>query len=465
MITHELCDLTLAEAAAAVRARSVSPVELTESLLERIARLDNQLRTYITVTPERALEQARAAEQAITRGEVTGPLHGVPLALKDLFDTAGVATTGGSGLLRDRVPDRDATVVTRLRQAGTVLLGKLNMHEFAYGVTTTNPHHGICRNPWNPEHIPGGSSGGSGAAVAARLCYGSLGSDTGGSIRIPAALCGITGLKPTYGRVSRAGVLPLSWTLDHVGPMTRTVTDAALLLQAIAGHDPADAASASVPVPDYTVDLERGARGLRLGVPRGYFYDGAQPAVLSSIDAALDVYRSAGASIIEVAIPDLDLAGPAFAPLISVEAAACHLRNLRQRPEAYGDDVRLRLEQGALYPAVQYVQAQQARQRVVAGFEAAMRDVDVLVTPAVPVTAPAIHTTVVATPNPLTRCTFPLDVCGFPAMSIPCGFDHAGLPVGLQLIGRPWDEATVLRAGRAYERETDWTFRRPPLAG
>lgn len=462
MIARDLCDLTLAEAAAAVRTRSVSPVELTSAMLDRIARLDGSLRAFITVSAEVALAQARRAEEAVGRGERGGALLGVPLALKDLFDTAGVATTGGSRILAGRVPERDATVVTRLQGAGAVMLGKLNMHEFAFGVTTTNPHHGYCRNPWDTERIPGGSSGGSGAAMAARLCFGSLGSDTGGSIRIPAALCGITGLKPTYGRVSRAGVLPLSWSLDHAGPMTRTVEDAALILQVIAGHDPADPASARAPVPDYLAELDGGVRGLRVGVPRAYFYEGAQPGVLARVEAALDVLRGAGAEVQVVAIPDLDLAGAAFAPIISVEAAAYHAHWLRERPEQYGDDVRLRLEQGALYPAVQYLQAQQARRRVVAGFAAALAAVDVLVTPTVPVTAPALHETIVATPNPLTRCTFPLDVCGFPALSVPCGFDGGGLPVGLQIIGRPWEEATVLRAGRAYERETGWTERRPP---
>jgi aspartyl-tRNA(Asn)/glutamyl-tRNA(Gln) amidotransferase subunit A len=463
MQATQLQDLTIAEAAALVRDRSVSPVELTRTMLVRIEQLDPKLNSFLTVTADAALAEAQQAEAAARLGGTLGPLHGVPLALKDLFDTAGVRTTGGARILADRVPVQDATVVARLRAAGAILLGKLNMHEFAYGVTTNNPHFGTCRNPWDTGRIPGGSSGGSGAAVAAGLCYGSLGSDTGGSIRIPSSLCGIVGLKPTYGRVSRAGVLPLSWSLDHAGPMVRSVTDAALVLGVIAGHDPADPASAAVPVPDYGARLEDGVRGLRVGLPRRYFFEGADAEVLAAVEAVADALRAEGATVRDVDIPNLELAGQAFAPIISAEAAAYHQRNLRERPEDYGDDVRLRLTQGTLYSAVQYVNAQRIRRRVVDGFLSALSDVDVLLTPTMPVTAPEINATVVATPNPLTRCTFPVNVSGLPALTVPCGFDGNGLPIGAQLIGRPFDEATVLRAGRAYERVTDWHTRRPPV--
>jgi aspartyl-tRNA(Asn)/glutamyl-tRNA(Gln) amidotransferase subunit A len=328
-----------------------------------------------------------------------------------------------------------------------VMLGKLNMHEFAFGVTTVNPHYGTCRNPWDTDRIPGGSSGGSGAAVAAGLCYGALGSDTGGSIRIPGSLCGIVGLKPTYGRVSRAGVLPLSWSLDHAGPMTRTVTDTALMLDAIAGHDPADPGSAAVPVPDYTATLEDGVRGLRVGLPRRYFFEQLEPAVDRAVEDAVAVLRSAGAEVRDV----------------EIEAAAYHARWLRERPQDYGADVLSRLMQGDLYPATQYVNAQRLRRTITDNFLATLSAVDVLVMPTMPVTAPRIPGPAVATPNPLTRNTFPFDVTGLPTVTLPCGFDADGLPIGLQIAGRPFDEPTVLRAARAYERATDWHTRHPRL--
>jgi aspartyl-tRNA(Asn)/glutamyl-tRNA(Gln) amidotransferase subunit A len=463
MQATDLHYLTLAEAARLVRERAVSPVELTRTALERIERLDGRLRSFITVTAESALEEARRAEAAVGLQSALAPLHGVPIALKDLFDTAGVATTAGSRILGDRVPSKDATVVSRLRESGAVMLGKLNMHEFAFGVTTLNPHYGTCRNPWDTDRIPGGSSGGSGAAVAAGLCYGALGSDTGGSIRIPGSLCGIVGLKPTYGRVSRSGVLPLSWSLDHAGPMTRTVTDTALMLDAIAGHDPADPGSAAVPVPDYTATLEDGVRGLRVGLPRRYFFEQMEPAVERAVEDAVAVLRQAGAEVRDVEIEGIEHTGAAFAPIISVEAASYHARWLRECPQDYGADVLGRLMQGDLYPATQYVNAQRLRRTITDNFLATLSEVDVLMMPTMPVTAPRIPGPAVATPNPLTRNTFPFDVTGLPALTLPCGFDPDGLPIGLQIAGRPFDEPTVLRAARAYERATDWHTRHPRL--
>lgn len=459
--SSDLAYRSLAEAAALVRSRSVSPVELVQAMLDRIERLDSELRAFITVTAERALDEARRAE--VAAGEDLSPLHGVPIALKDLFDTAGVHTTSGSDLLRDRVPKTDAFVVSRLRAAGAISLGKLNMHEFAYGVTTANPHYGVCRNPWDTGRIPGGSSGGSGAAVAASLCYGALGSDTGGSIRIPASLCGIVGLKPTYGRVSRSGVLPLSWSLDHVGPMTRTVTDAALMLTAIAGHDPADPGSAPVPAHNYLGELESGVRGLRIGVPRAHYSEGLAPAVERAVRDALDVLRSEGAEVRAVDIPDIELAALAFSPIISAEATAYHQRWLRESPERYDPGVRERLTLGEFYSGPQYVNAQRLRGRVIAGFASALSEVDLLVTAATPITAPLVTDVSPGTPNPSTVFTYPTDVSGSPSLSLPCGFDESDLPIGLQIIGRNFDEATVLRAGRAYERATEWHRRRPAL--
>src|SRR5215211_142080 len=329
MTTTDITNLTLADAATAIRAGDLSPVELTDALLDRIDRLEPRLNAFITLTAESARAEARAAQDG---AGPDGPLRGVPIALKDLFDTAGVRTTGGTKMHKDRVPLRDATVVERLRAAGAVSLGKLNMHEFAYGVSNDNPHFGPAHNPWDTERIPGGSSGGSGVAVAAGLCLGTLGSDTGGSIRIPSSLCGIAGLKPTYGRVSRAGAIPLSWSMDHVGPMARTVRDCALLLGVIAGHDPRDPASAAEPVPDYLADLEAGARGLRVGLPRRYFYDQLDDQVLAAVEAAADLLRSEGAEVRDVDIEGIEHAGAAGATILVAEASAYHQKILRERP-------------------------------------------------------------------------------------------------------------------------------------
>lgn len=461
MITEiDLGELTAAGAARAIRERRLSAVELTDALLGRIERLDGRLKSFITVTAD----EARAAAHAADAGHSPdGPLRGVPLALKDLYDTAGVRTTGGSRILAERVPGRDATVTARLRAAGAVFLGKLNMHEFAYGVSNSNPHWGICRNPWDEERIPGGSSGGSGAAVAAGLCLGSLGSDTGGSIRIPASLCGITGLKPTYGLVSRAGVLPLAWSLDHVGPMARTVEDCALLLSVIAGPDAADPASAHVAAGDYLAELEAGVRGLRIGLPRRYFFEEVDPAVAEAVEAAATLLAREGATVQDVEIEEIELAPIAGSPIIQAEASAYHRRWLRERPEDYGDDVRLRLTTGALLPATAYVDAQRLRGRVREHFRRTLTEVDLLLAPATPVTAPLINEFTADVRANLTRFTFPLNVAGLPTLALPCGFDSAGLPIGMQLTGRPFEDALVLRAGRAYERATEWSTRRPPL--
>jgi len=460
MTTTDITNLTLADAATAIRAGDLSPVELTDALLDRIERLEPRLNAFITLTAESARAEARAAQDG---AGPDGPLRGVPIALKDLFDTAGVRTTGGAKIHRDRVPLRDATVVERLRAAGAVCLGKLNMHEFAYGVSNDNPHYGPARNPWDTERIPGGSSGGSGVAVAAGLCLGALGSDTGGSIRIPASLCGIAGLKPTYGRVSRAGALPLSWSMDHVGPMARTVRDCALLLAAIAGHDPRDPASAAEPVPDYLADLETGARGLRVGLPRRYFYDQVHDEVLAAVEAAADLLRSEGAEVRDVDIEGIEHAGAAGATILVAEASAYHQKTFRERPEDYGDDVRLRLLMGELYPATAYINAQRLRGTLRDAFLATLADVDILLAPSTPITAPPIAAFTTDIRANLTRFTTPINLVGFPSLALPCGFDAQGLPIGMQLIGRPFDEALVLRAGRAYERATDWHTRRPPV--
>jgi aspartyl-tRNA(Asn)/glutamyl-tRNA(Gln) amidotransferase subunit A len=460
MTTTDLASLTLAEAASAIQSGSLSPVELTEAYLDRVDRLNPTLNAYITITADLARAEARAAQDGTGP---SGPLRGIPIALKDLFDTAGVRTSGASKILAGRVPTQDATVTARLRAAGAVLLGKLNMHEFAYGVSNDNPHHGPARNPWNMERIPGGSSGGSGVAIAAGLCLGTLGSDTGGSIRIPAALCGITGLKPTYGRVSRAGVLPLSWSMDHVGPMARTVRDCAILLGVIAGHDPSDPASANEPVPDYLDGLEDGAGGLRIGLPRRYFFEQVDDEVRSAVEVAAERLRAEGADVRDVDIDQIELAPIAGATILVSEAAAYHQHWLRERPEDYGEDVRQRLLTGELYPATAYINAQRVRTVMRESFLRTLSDVDLLLAPATPITAPPIAGFSTDVRANLTRYTTPINLVGLPSLSVPCGFDSANLPIGMQLIGRPFDEARLFRAGRAYERVTDWHKRRPPM--
>ncbi|MGD9895234.1 MAG: amidase [Dehalococcoidia bacterium] len=460
MTATDLSSLTLAEAVAELQSGTLSPVALTDAYLDRIERLNPPLNAFITITADLARAEARAAEDG---SGPAGPLRGIPIALKDLFDTAGVRTSAASKILADRIPNQDATVTARLRAAGAVLLGKLNMHEFAYGVSNDNPHHGPARNPWNTERIPGGSSGGSGVAIAADLCLGTLGSDTGGSIRIPSSLCDIAGMKPTYGRVSRAGVLPLSWSMDHVGPMARTVRDCAILLGVIAGHDPHDPASAAEPVPDYLDGLEDGTRGLRIGLPRRYFFEQIDDQVLAAVETAAERFRAEGADVHDVDIDQIELAAIAGATILVSEASAYHQRWLRERPEDYGEDVRQRLLTGELYPATAYINAQRVRTVLRESFLRTLSDVDLLLAPATPITAPPIAGFSTDVRANLTRFTTPINLVGLPALSLPCGFDSSNLPIGMQLIGRPFDEARLFRTGRAYERVTDWHNRRPTL--
>jgi aspartyl-tRNA(Asn)/glutamyl-tRNA(Gln) amidotransferase subunit A len=461
MAAADLTDLGIAELRRRYRSREVSPLEVTRAHLARIERLDKTLSAYVTVTADRALADARAAEAPILSG-VAGPLAGIPVAYKDLYATRGILTTAGSALLADWVPDHDATCVSRLQQAGMVMLGKLTTHEFAFGIQFPGHRFPPARNPWNLDHIPGGSSSGSGAALAAGLTVGALGSDTGGSIRGPAAFCGIVGLKPTYGRVSRAGVVTLSWTLDHTGPMTRTVEDAALMLQALAGHDPSDPASSREPVPLYTAPLRQGAKGLRVGVPRDYFLHDVKPEVGDAFETALLTLSRLGAQVRDVQIPSI-WAAPAFMVIMLAEAFAYHARDLRERPHLYGEVLREKLMAGALFTAEEYVQAQRLRARLRADMHRALAEVDVLATPTTPGTAPAFQT--VLDPDfPFARSNMaPFNMSGLPALALPCGFVPSGLPISLQLAGRPFDEATVLRAGHAYEQATEWHRRRPPV--
>ena len=461
------------ELARMIETKAVSPVEVVRAHLERIAALDPGLRSYITVCDETALAAARAAETTLMAGQPLGPLHGVPYALKDLYDTAGVRTTGGSRVLGDRVPARDATVAARLAGAGGILLGKLNMVEFAYGPEGLNPHYGHARNPWDRgvHRMAGGSSSGSGVAVASGLAPGALGSDTGGSIRIPASLCGITGLKPTYGRVSRAGVLPLAWSMDHVGPMTRTAADCALMLGAMAGYDPNDASSSVLPVPDYGAALTGDVKGLRVGLLRGFFLDGAAPAVRAAVEAAATTLARAGAVVDEVSLEQMKVVAAASTAIVGAEALAYHAELLRTRAAEYDPDVARRLRLSAFISGAHYVRGQQVRGLVRADVDAALARRDVLLAPSTPIVAPGIEERQAAlgdgpadVRSALIRFTRPFNLSGHPACALPCGFTDGGLPIGMQLVGRPFDEATVLRAADAFQRLTDFHVRRPVLA-
>jgi aspartyl-tRNA(Asn)/glutamyl-tRNA(Gln) amidotransferase subunit A len=443
------------------RQRELSPVEVTRTLLRRIERLDPALHAFVTLTADRALADARAAEEAL-RHKDARPLLGIPVAHKDIYCTRGIRTTGGSALLADWTPEDDATCVRRWQEAGTVLLGKLITHEFAFGLQLPGHRFRPARNPWNLEHIPGGSSSGSGAALAAGLVVGATGSDTGGSIRGPAAFCGIVGLKPTYGRVSRHGVLTLSWTLDHAGPMARTVEDCAYLLQALAGHDAADPASSRVPVDDYLTPLGRDLHGVRVGVPRSYFFEGIDAEVARAFEDALETLRGLGAEVRDVTIPSLQTT-PAFLLIVLAEAFAYHERDIREHPELYGEVLRERILAGALVTAAEYTQAQRLRAQLCSEMAAVLRDVDVLATPTT--TTPATPFTLAQDPEfgfPRSNM-LPFNATGLPTLALPCGFTSSGLPLSFQLAAQPFAEGLVLRVGHAYEQATPWHTRRPPV--
>ena len=460
----EPTQLDITQLAPLIRGREVSPVEVTEAYLARIDRLNPLLNAYITVMAEQARVAARAAETEIDNGTYRGPLHGVPIGIKDLFDVAGVPNTMGTKILRDNIPTADAAVVGRLKDAGAIVLGKQNLHEFAFGITSENPHYGVVRNPWNVERVPGGSSGGTAAAVAAGMCAAGIGSDTGASIRAPASFCGVVGLKPTYGRVSRAGALPLAWSLDHPGPITRSVADCALILQAIAGQDPADPATTSDLVPDYSSDLSLGVKGLRVGVPKEYFFDIIEPEVDLLVRAAIVQLEQLGAHVEEVSLPHVGHAQVAGNVIMSTEAASWHADWLRERPQDYGADVLQRIRGGQLIRAVDYLASQKTRALIQQDFATAFERVDVVVGPTVPLVAPAIgHTLDPSGPQNLpprsiaNRATVPCNLTGMPAISIPCGFASDGLPVGLQIMTPAFTEGLALRVAAAYEAATQWS--------
>jgi aspartyl-tRNA(Asn)/glutamyl-tRNA(Gln) amidotransferase subunit A len=463
-MTHpdQLTSLTLSEAAAAVRRKAVSPVELTRACLAQVEQLNPKFNAFITITAESALAEARTAEAEIHAGHWRGPLHGIPIALKDLIDTAGVKTTAASAVFQDRIPQEDAQVVKRLKGAGAVLLGKLNLQECAYGASGLISYYGVVRNPWNPDHIAGGSSSGSAVAVATGMCFGALGTDTGGSIRQPSSLCGTVGLKPSYGRVSCRGVIPLAWSLDHVGPLTRTVTDAVLMLQAISGYDPEDIATQDISVPDFSRVVEKGVSSLHIGFP-SEFYEDLDPEIRARVSEALEVVRHLTAGAREVALridPD--------STMQKAEAYACHADKIAKNPDLYSPETLWRLRSGENITASAYIQARRKQDQSKRSITKLFTDVDLLVMPTV-----AIATPLIADLHPgeqgnmrkvelaTLRNTRPFNISGLPAISVPCGFTDAGLPVGLQIAGPLWGEAVVLRLAHAYEQATDWHKRHP----
>lgn len=468
-MTDKLTQLSLSETVELIKGREISSLELVRAHLERIEQLDPKINSFITITEEAALGRARQADSEAQRGETVdgktlGLLHGIPIAVKDLYEMKGVLTTLGSKFFAKYVPETNAIVVDKMFAAGAVNLGKLNMHEIALGLTTINPHFGACRNPWALDRIPGGSSGGSGAALAAGLCMGSLGSDTGGSIRVPASLCGVVGLKPTYGRVSLRGVLPLSWNLDHAGPMARKVLDVAILLQVIAGYDPDDPYSIKMQVDDYSEQIRNGVRGWRIALAEGDFFDRTDPQVAQIVRDAAGVFGELGAEVEPVVFSGARQAAIANGLMVRSDAAAYHQERLQTRPEDFGPDIKERLMEGAAHTSTEYVMARRDQTRLRREFEAFFDTYDLLLTPTTVVPAPPIdELDAVAQARSLTRYTAPFNLTGLPALSLPCGFVEDGLPVGLQIVARPWAEASLLRAAYAYERATDWHLRSPRL--
>ncbi len=467
----DILSLSLREVATAIRSKKLSSLEATRACLERLHEIQPQTNCFIAVEEEEALRAARAADRMRGKSARLGPLHGVPLAHKDMYYRKGKITTGGSKILRNYRPDITATVVERMQRAGAVWLGNLNMAEFAANPTGHNDHFGHCRNPWNTEHISGGSSSGSGVAVAARACYGSLGSDTGGSVRLPAAANGVVGLKPTYGRISRHGIMPRSWSLDTVGPLTRTVADCAKLMKIIAGADANDTTCSAEKVPDYEKALTGCIRGLKIGMPLNHYYEEATDDVRRCMSASLDVLKSLGARIVELKVPDPQRLFDLSNAITQVESAAIHGRWMRERPQDYSLMMLARTEPGFHLPATVYLQALNARLRLSAEFiETVFSKVDVLHAPVMPMPVPTIAET---TPRQagdvqpmirrLTRNNRPANFLGVPSLSVPAGFSANGLPVAFQLMGRPFSEALLFQIGDAYQRVTDWHERAPQI--
>ena len=470
MPANDLHYLTISEAAALIESNRLSPVELVAAHLERIEQTDDHLNSFITLLADEATAAAKDAETEIRNGDYRGPLHGIPIGLKDLYYTKGIRTAVGSKIMRDFIPDYDAAVTERFNDVGAILLGKLQMHEFALGATSENPHDGPAHNPWDTTRITGGSSGGSGSSIAAGQCMAALGSDTGGSVRIPSSACGIVGHKPTFGRVSRIGVFPLSNSLDTVGPMTRTVKDTAIVMNAIAGYDERDQSSANRPDEDFTRLLGHDISGLRIGLPQDYFYDMIDDEVSVSVRQAARKLEELGAHVEECSIPALNDSISISGTILLTEAAQMHLDNLRERADDFGADVRGRLEEGAMTPAVTYIVAQRARTEFNRAIAESMQTYDILLAPTTALGAPKLGDRMVEVGGVqeaklaiMPRLTRPHNICGIPTVSVPCGFTSESLPIGMQLAARPFEDALALQVAYAYEQATDWHTRRPPI--
>jgi aspartyl-tRNA(Asn)/glutamyl-tRNA(Gln) amidotransferase subunit A len=468
--TDELIYLSASQLSRLIKKKEVSPVEVIEVHLSRIDALEPKLNSFITLLPDRAMAEARRAEKEIQAGRYLGPLHGIPFGLKDLFYIKGIRNTSGSKIFDHFSPHFDSTIARRLKEAGAILLGKLNLHPFAYGITGENEEYGHMHNPWNPSLIAGGSSGGSGSAVASGECTLAMGTDTGGSIRVPGALCGLVGLKPTYGRLSRYGVTALAWSQDHPGPMARTVKDCALIMNAVAGYDSNDPTSLNLPVPDYTQALGGDIKGLRLGVVKEFFEAPFEPQVKESVCKAIDTLGALGVIISEVSWPIYHDAMAIASVIQMVEATAYHTKLIREKASKIYPPARLRLEAGVFIQATDYVQAQRARTLFYHQSYDLFQKVDILAGPTVPVTAFPIGTPKVKIGEKkvnlislMSQYTRPFNLNGFPAITVPCGFSDDGLPIGLQIAGRPFDDETVLRVAHTYEQATEWHRQRPNL--
>jgi aspartyl-tRNA(Asn)/glutamyl-tRNA(Gln) amidotransferase subunit A len=470
-MSNEPALMSLVAVAKAIAEKRFSSQEVTRSCLHRIAQWQPKLNAFMAIEAEAALKAADEADAALARGQNRGPLHGVPLAHKDMYYDAGKVVTCGSLIRRDFVATTTSTALQRLKDAGSIRLGSLQMSEFAYGPTGHNAHYGAVRNPYGLDHITGGSSSGSGSAVAARLTFAALGSDTGGSVRMPAHFCGVTGLKTTYGRVSRAGAMPLSQSLDTVGPLARTAEDCALLLGLMAGADPEDPTASNAPVPNYLAATTASIRGVKIGVPTAFYVDDLDPAVAKSLDDTIAVLRREGADIMKIELPDQRQLSAACQLVLAAEATAFHKRWLIERPQDYGAQVLMRLQNGLAIPAVTYLEAMRWRGSALAAHIAATSRVHAMLAPAAPVPAPTIAESDIgnspgaeAVIQRLTRFTRPINYLGLPSLSIPAGFTGKGLPIGMQLIGRSFEEATLLTIGAAFQRATDFHERVPKPA-
>jgi aspartyl-tRNA(Asn)/glutamyl-tRNA(Gln) amidotransferase subunit A len=473
MTASEFLTCTISELAPRIKTKAISPVELTEAALAQADRLQPILNSFITILHEQARRQAREQEAALMRGEYRGPLHGIPIGIKDNIATAGIRTTVGSKILADHVPQEDAYVVSRCKEAGAIIIGKENLEEFAAGSTSNNLHYGAVHNPWNLDHIPGGSSGGGGANVAARVTFASLGTDLGGSVRGPANFCGVVGLKQTFGRVSQRGLLVTSFNGDHIGPMTRSVQDSALVLQVLAGYDPLDPSTVPVPVPDFSAKLGQGLRGLKMGIPSNYYFDIIDPEVETAVRQAISALEDLGVETREVALPYMRYAG-ALRIAAMADSVVTHEPYLATHRHDYGPTVLYRTLGGQFVLARDYAKALKVQRLLKEEYARVLQDVDFLVTPAAPVAAWRIDTETIVLGGETypvrgpgsgitARCTSPSNATGLPAMSVPCGFTLAGLPIGLQLIGRPFEEARLFQVAHGYEAVSPSRSRQPTL--